>query len=154
MSTSDSSLPSHWQYYAECARQAHHGRVEDFGYGREELLGETLAVIESGLPFTDDCRQRLDRLPRNRAKKHRRLRLYLFGKRSPARAQELSAVDVADAIDQVRDLLSPGEWAVEWRLASGETYAEVALDLDVSPDTLKVRAARWRARIRRKLAVC
>ena len=85
MSTSDASLPAHWQYYAERARQTHHGRVDDFGYGREELLSETLAVIESGSPFTDDCRQRLDRLPWNRAKKYRRLRLSLRDRRSTER---------------------------------------------------------------------
>ena len=65
--------PRAWQYYAERARQTHHGWVDDFGNGREELLWEILAVIESGRPFTDECRQRLNRLAWNRAKKHRRM---------------------------------------------------------------------------------
>jgi hypothetical protein len=154
MSTSDSSLPAHWQFYAERARQAHHGRVDDIGYGREELLWETLAVIQSGVPFTDDCRQRLDRLSWNRAKKHRRLRLHLPGGLSSASAQAESAVEVADSAHQVRSMLSPGEWEIECRLAAGQTYAEVAVDLGLSPDALKVRASRWRSRIRRKLAAC
>jgi hypothetical protein len=153
MSTLDPPLPAHWQFYAERARQTHHGRVDDFGYGREELLSETLTVIQSAIPFTDDCRQRLDRIPRNRAKKHRRLRLYLLGRPSPASAQEASAVDLADSVDEVRGMLSPSEWKVECRLAAGQTYAEIALDCGISPDTLKVRAGRWRARIRRKLEV-
>jgi hypothetical protein len=117
------------------------------------MLWETLAVIESGSPFNDDCRQRLDRLPWNRAKKHRCLRLHLLRKSSPAGAQETWAVEVADAVEQVRGMLSPGEWAVECRLAAGQTYAEVAPDLGISPDALKVRASRWRDRVRRELVV-
>ena len=62
-------------------------------------------------------------------------------------------VDISDAVEQVRRMLSPDEWEVECRLAAGQTYAEVALDRGLSPDTLKVRAGRWRARIRRKLPV-
>jgi hypothetical protein len=153
MSTSDPSLPAHWQFYADRARQTNHGLVDDFGYGREELLWETLAVIESGIPFTDDCRQRLDRIPRNRAKKHRRLRRYLLGGPSSAVAQDDSIVEVADSVEQVRGMLSPAEWEVEWRLAIGQTYAEVALDQGLSPDALKVRVSRCRARIRRKLEI-
>ena len=149
MSTSDPSLPAHWQFYAEHARQTHYGRVDDFGYGREELLGETLAVIESDCPFTDECRQRLDRIPWNRAKKHRRLRLHLLATPSPASAYEVN-LEVTDSVDQVRGMLSPGEWEVECRLAAGQTYAEVAFDCGISPDTLKVRASRWRARTRRE----
>src|SRR5438552_3652834 len=98
MSTSDSPLPAHWQFYAERAHQTHHGRVDDFGYGREELLWETLSVIQSGTPFTDDCRQRLDRIPQNRGKKHQRLRLYLMARIPPASNHEASAVEVADAV--------------------------------------------------------
>jgi hypothetical protein len=154
MSTSNSPLPAHWQYYADRALQTHHRRVDELGYGQEELLWETLAVIQSGIPFTDDCRQRLDRLPWNRAKKHRRLRLYLLRKQSSDSRRKASAVEVTDSVDQVRGMLSPDEWEVEWRLAAGQTYAEVALDRGLSPDALKVRAARWRAGIRGKLSVC
>jgi hypothetical protein len=111
-----------------------------------------LAVIESGSPFTDGCRQRLDRLPWNRAKKHRRLRLYCLRRPSLAGTREASVVEVAGcSVDQVRGMLSASEWEIEYRLASGQTYAEVAVGSGVSPDTLKVRAGRWRARIRRKL---
>jgi hypothetical protein len=145
-------LPAHWQFYADHARETHRGLVDDIGYGREELLWETLAVIESGTPFTDDRRQRLDRTPWNRAKKHRRLRLYLLNRPSSAGAQTDSTVEVADSVEQVRGMLSQAEWNVEWRLAGGQTYAQVALDHGLSPEAMKVRAARWRARVRREVA--
>ncbi len=155
MSTLDPSLTAQWQFYAQHARQTHYGRVDDFGYGREELLGETLAIIESDSPFTDECRQRLDRIPWNRAKKHRRLRLHFLGRLPSSSAQEVSAIEVADSVDQVRGMLSPSELQVECRLAADQTYAEIALDCGLSGDTLKVRAGRWRARIRgSKLPVC
>ncbi|HBI46337.1 MAG TPA: hypothetical protein DDY78_26320 [Planctomycetales bacterium] len=128
--------------------------MDDFGYGREEFLSETLAVIESNSPFSDDCRQRLGRIPWNRAKKHRRLRLHYPGRLHSSSAQEMSAIEIADSVDQVRGILSPGEWDVECRLAAGQTYAEVALERGLSPDTLKVRAGRWRARIRRQVSMC
>jgi hypothetical protein len=152
MSESDPSLSAHWQFYSERALQTHRGRVDDLAYGREELLWETLVVIESRSPFTDDCRQRLDRIPWNRAKKHRRLRLHLLQRGSLAADQKLRPVEVAGcSIEQVRSMLSPNEWEVEYRLATGQTYADVARDRGISPETLKVRAGRWRARIRRKV---
>ncbi len=154
MLTSDSSLPTHWQSYAELARQTHQGRVDDFGYGREELLWEILALIESGVVFSDECRQRLARIPWNRAKKHRRLRHYRFSRPSSASGQDDSTVEMADWVAHVRSMLSPAEWDVERRLAVGQTYAEVALDHGLSPDALKVRATRWRTRVRRELAAC
>ena len=67
---------------------------------------------------------------------------------------EAPGIEVADSLDQLQGMLSPGEWEVEWRLAAGQTYADVAIDLGLSPDALKVRASRWRARIRRQLAAC
>jgi hypothetical protein len=148
MSAADSFLPAYWQFYSERARQADLGRLDDIGYGREELLWETLAMIESGVPFTDGCHQRLDQIPWNRAKKYRRLGRCLL--ESPARAggHETATVDVADSVDQVRGMLSPDEWEVERRLAGGQTYAEIAANIGLSPDALKVRASRWRARIR------
>ncbi len=154
MSTSDCPLPAHWLFYSERAHQTHHGRVDDFGYGREELLWEILELIQLGAPFTEDCRQRLDRIPWNRAKKHRRLRRCLVKGAFPQSAEVAEPVELTDSIDQVRGMLSPSEWEVECRLAAGQTYAEVALDRGIFPETLKVRAGRWRARIRRKVSVC
>jgi hypothetical protein len=218
MSTSDPPLPAHWQFYNDCSHQTHHGRVNDFGYGREELLWETLAAIEKGVTFIDACRRRLQRIAWNRAKKYRRLRRWLL-RRPPAdgkiasvhssggrerlggqkhvdgaranpegaratcpecgkamtpaeennygsRCEDCWACRAAEAVadgrgavvqgisvDQVRAMLSPGEWEVECRLSAGQTYAEVASDRGLSPDALKVSASRWRARIRPKLAV-
>src|SRR5439155_20826841 len=83
MSVSDDSLPSQWQYYSDRAREAHAGYAGDFGQGREELLHETLKFIGTGNQFTDEQRARLDRIPHNRAKRHRRLRLYMYGKSAP-----------------------------------------------------------------------
>ncbi len=151
MSTSHSPLPAPWQYYAARARQTDRVRVGDFGNGLEELLRETLEVIQSGVPFSDACRQRLDRIPLNRAKKHRRLRLYLRQRPSVAANQETSPLEVAESIEQVRGMFSDSEWEVECRLAAGQRYAEIALERGLSPEALKVRAARWRARIRHAL---
>src|SRR5262249_41144094 len=160
-------------------------------YGREELLWETLVVIQSGVPFNDECRKRLDRIPWNRAKKHRRLGLHLRRRRSaeweaigPGRrlgrqslsgenhteviranqdgagvtcrtcgkamtpaeeaayrsrcedcwAEKAVGVEVDESgaqvqgisVEHVQGMLTPGEWAVECRLAAGQTYPEVA----------------------------
>jgi hypothetical protein len=147
MSASVVPLSPQWQFYAEYAHQTHIRRVDDFGYGCEECLWETLAAVESGSPFSDECRKRLERIPWNRAKKYRRLR-YRRAVTAVVGAAETFRVDVGDSIDRVRALLSADEWDVEWRLAHGATYAEVARGRDVSASSLKVKASRWRARIR------
>ncbi len=152
MSQPDEPLPTHWQFYADRARQAHLGLADDFGQGREELLNDTLTFIETGDPFTDEARDRLDRVPHNRAKKHRRLRLYLFGHSA------LTCLDGPDdeagrLLDEVHEALSPAEWQVECRLAYGESYADIAGDIGVSEGALKMRASRWRARVREAVAV-
>lgn len=151
MSVPDNSLPSHWQYYSDRASEAYAGYVGDFGQGREELLHEALKFIGTGSPFTDDERARLDRVPHNRAKKHRRLRLYTYRKSSSI---YFDAKDDPNAqlIEFVYRSLSPGEWEVECRLAEGETYAAVATNTGLSPDALKMRVSRWRERVREKLS--
>jgi len=58
----------------------------------------------------------------------------------------------ADVAESTRKALLELEWAVEFRLASGQTFAEVASVYDIAPGTLKVRANRWRDRIRDSLA--
>jgi hypothetical protein len=153
MSTSDPALPPRWQFYADRARQTHDGRIDDFSYGREELLWESLRAIESDVPLTDDCKLRLDRIPHNRAKKHRRLRLHPSCRRTPfADHSGFETVDRADLLAWVRLRLSPTEWEIERRLAYGQTYCQVAIDYGLSSAALKVRTARWRARVRRELA--
>jgi hypothetical protein len=147
MSVPANSLPSQWQYYSDRAREAHRGYSDDFGQGREELLHETLKFIGTGNPFTCEDRARLERIPHNRAKKHRRLRLYIYGNVAPT---YLDAKDDPEGqlIGFVHGWLSPSEWEVECRLAGGESYAAVAANTDVSPDALKMRVSRWRARMR------
>ncbi len=98
-------------------------------------------------------RDRLDRIPHNRAKKHLRLFTFL---RSHLRRDEpryLAETDdeATQLLDEAHEALTPGEWEMECRLACGETYAEIADG--VSPTALKMRAGRWRAKIREAIAV-
>jgi hypothetical protein len=143
------SIPFWWQYYSDRGREAHCGYADDFGHGREELLHETLKFITTANPFTDEQRARLDRVPHNRAKKHRRLRLYLSRTVTPT---YFSATDDPDTqrIDFVHESLSPTEWEIECRLADGESYGVIAANTGVSPDALKMRVSRWRARLRER----
>lgn len=152
MSGSDERLPVHWRFYEDRARQAHLGPADDYSQGREELLNDTLTFMKTGDPFTDEVRDRLDRLPQNRAKKHRRLRLYLFG-HSALNCFDGPDDDDARLLDQVHEALSPREWDVECRLACGETFADVAGASGMSVGALKMRASRWRARVREMVAV-
>ena len=68
MSQTDSRISAPWRYYADRARQTHVGRVDAFGYGREELLHEILDAIQSHVVSADACLERLDRVPWNREK--------------------------------------------------------------------------------------
>ena len=145
------SLPAHWDYYLSRSLEAAAARYDDLGRGREEQLWETLDVIQKGAPFVDATRDRLDRLPRNRAKKYARLRRRLAARPGPARpvaAGHVEAIAVADAAAAVRRSLRPDQWDVEYRLACGETFAEVAHVYGVAPGTLKVRVTRWRVVLR------
>ena len=54
-----------------------------------------------------------------------------------------------EQVRRVRALLLPDDWRVVWELASGHSYAELAVDHGVSVGTLKARVARMRARIRK-----
>jgi hypothetical protein len=157
MPTHGTSLPAHWDYYLDRSLEAQTARYDDLGHGREEQLWETLDVIQKGGPFDDATRERLDRLPWNRAKKHRRLRRRLAANVPPARpgegphVEEIAAADTATA---VRGSLRPDQWDVEYRLARGETFAEVAPLYGVAPGTLKARVTRWRARLRSSSLAC
>jgi hypothetical protein len=151
--TGDSLLP-HWRYYADRSSEVNLGPADEFSLGREEQLHETLAFIESGEQFTDAVRERLDRIPHNRAKKHRRLLSFLRGQ---LRGQEPGYApgqddQAAQLLNDVHAALTPEEWLVECRLACGETYAEVA-DGILSPTALRMRVSRWRAMVRQTVAV-
>jgi hypothetical protein len=155
MSVEHASIPPSWLYYQDRSAEADASRADDFGHGREEQLWETLKVIESGEPFTEACRSRLDRVAQNRAKKHRRLRLHLASLAGAVRRDDsphVRAIAVADDMARVRRALSPVQWDVEWRLAGGETYGEVARTYELTPGALKVRVQRWRALIRTRIA--
>jgi hypothetical protein len=157
MSISDAAIPPHWQYYSDRASEAHEGRADDLGQGREEQLNETLLLIESGKPFTDEERKRLDNLPHNRAKKHARL-LKRTEQEAVVRHPRLgtytvktSAISYYDdhyaRINGVHESLTPAEWLVECLLAAGGSYADVAGEC--SGDALKMRVSRWRMRLRK-----
>lgn len=60
----------------------------------------------------------------------------------------MEAIATADAAAAVRRLLRPDQWDVEYRLACGEMFAEVAPAYGMAPGTLKVRVTRWRAVLR------
>jgi DNA-directed RNA polymerase specialized sigma24 family protein len=62
-------------------------------------------------------------------------------------------VELQDEVEAVELHLSVPERRVERRLASGETYSEIALDIGISDAALKVRVSRWRKRVHRHLAI-
>jgi hypothetical protein len=148
MSHVERALSAPWQYYHDRAREAHFGPADFFGFGREEQLWETLAVIEAGAPFNDACQQRLDRIPQNRAKKYRRLMRYLKGAAVVFHRSGEQAVDVADEAAAAQSYLTPTEREVEIRLATGDNFGDIAPDVMLSTAALKMRASRWRQRVR------
>ena len=150
MSVLETVLSAPWLYYSNRARETHLGRADHFNLG-EEQLWETLRVIESGEPFDADCRNRLDRIPQNRAKKYLRLlqKLALFAR--PATSIEPPFLDVKDEVEAVERHLSPAEQEVERRLAADETYAQISADMRITAAALKVRVSRWRRRVREHL---
>ena len=95
------ALPAPWQYYADRAIEAHQGRADCFGLGREEQLCETLRVIEQKIPFDDACRKRLDRLPQNRSKKHFRLLQRLADIARATKLVEPSSLELRDEVEGV-----------------------------------------------------
>lgn len=145
MSVSDDDLPPHWKYYATRAHEAHCGRADDYGQGREEQLDETLSLIAKGRRFTKKLRQRLDRLPHNRSKKHTRLRLHLLCNPVVSCEDENEPL-----IDRVHATLTSVAWEIECRLAAGESYA--ALGGGVTVAALKMRVSRWRVAVREQIS--
>ncbi len=151
MSEAAHSLSTHWHYYLTRAREADANRFDTFGYGREEQLDEILMSIQDGLDFTEDLIGRFDRIPQNRARKHRRLLSHIKSPATPYRLEEATHVRTAtfkDIAARVRELMSDDEWRVELRLAEGEGYDAISQDYGVPQGTMKVRVSRWRQRIR------
>jgi hypothetical protein len=148
------SLSTHWQYYLNRAREADINRLDTFGYGREEQLDAILTAIRDGIDFTEDLIGRLDRIPQNRARKHRRLLSHFRSPTTPSRQVEAAHVRTAtlkDLAAHVRGLTSDDEWRVELRLAEGEGYEAISRDHGVSQGAMKVRVNRWRQRLRAEL---
>lgn len=144
-------LPAHWEYYRNHSLKTHHARCDHHGYGREEHLNETLRAIGESGQFDAATLNRLDGVAWNRAKKHRRLKMMLFSGFGWPKFFATCCEKVlitSDTVSAVRQSLKAGQWEVEWRLASGEPFQEIARDLGVAVGTLKVRVSRWRSRLR------
>ena len=129
--------------------------MDDYGHGREEQLSETLAAIERKETFDDACRARLDRVPHNRAKKHRRMRQHLSAVRTDVTVQSnpSESFETRELVRSVRRVLTGEQWAIEFRLALGESYSKLSREYEVSPAALKVRVCRWRVQVRERLAL-
>ncbi|HEV3438767.1 MAG TPA: hypothetical protein VG122_15485 [Gemmata sp.] len=150
MSSSQHSISHHWQYYADLSSETHNGRVDNRGLGREEQLNETLEAIKRGEELNEAIKSRLGRMPHNRGKKHYHIRQYLIQNKSLATYEEspLKRLILAEELALVRNALTPEQWAIENRLADGESYESIASDHRVTSATMKVRVHRWREKLR------
>jgi hypothetical protein len=59
-------------------------------------------------------------------------------------ATRSSSIAVVELVDKAKRTLSPGQWAVELRLAAGDTYSQEAIDHGTSADVLKKTGSAWR----------
>lgn len=146
-------LAPQWQYYAEHSSEADRGKADEFGHGREEQLNEVLHAIERGDVFDEECLARLDRIPQNRAKKHRRLRVVVKNRVSAIESVASDCAERADTIASVREILTPLQWVVEYRLATGATYDVLSREYDIKPGAIKVQVCRWRVRVREQMGM-
>lgn len=153
LSIAPSILAPQWQYYANHSSETDRGKADEFGHAREEQLNEVLLAIELGDVFDEECQARLDRIPQNRAKKHRRLRVVAKHHVSTIESVASDCAERADLIASVRVILTPREWTVEFRLSSGATYDVLAREYETSPGALKVQVCRWRVRVREQMGM-
>lgn len=141
---STDTLPVHWQYYARNAHLTDRRRCDCLAAGHEEQLDAILDAIAAGDDFTPERLACFERIPWNRAKKHRRL-AHVLRRRESAQVDQL--VRRADAADEL-PRLSVEHLRVEWSLASGETYLGIASVLKLTVGALKMRLSRWRREVR------
>ena len=144
-------LSACWKYSLAKSEMADSSRLDHFGWGCEEQLNETLLAIERGDNFGDPLEKSLGRLPRNRAKKHRRLKHELkIADRNWAKTEDSHVKSCFDRfeVEDVRRLFTPEEFEVEHWLAHGETYGGIASRLGSTAAALKMRTLRWRKRIK------
>ena len=154
MCIAESAPPPHWQYYSDRAREAHLGRADHYGTGREEQLDEILECIRKGEPLTERRRGQLERLPQNRGKKYLRLLQYLeCRQRTEPSVTAVDIIELRDEVEFVVGYLSRSERYVERSLASGSSYADIAAEMRVSMAAMKMRAARWRRRVRGEIMI-
>lgn len=146
-------LAPQWQYYADRSSEADRGKADEFGHAREEQLNEVLHAIERGDVFDEECLARLDRIPQNRAKKHRRLRVVVKNQESTIESVASDCVERADLIASVRVILTLHQWVVEYRLATDATYDVLSREYDITPGAIKVQVCRWRVRVREQMGM-
>lgn len=147
-----SALHAHsfWDFYSKLSQRSHRSCCDDFGHALEEQLWETLYAIEKCSVFNTDDLDRLERLPQNRMKKYRRLRLRMAQTAKQFIEHDFQSVDRKSTHDRIRDELPAGAWAVEQQLAGADAYATIANELGISENALKMRVSRWRSKIRAK----
>ena len=138
------ALPTEWQYYADRARDAHTASCDPLAAGREEQLDKILASIATGRDFTPAVVARLERLPWNRAKKHRRFDRTLRQRES---VRERTALRPPHSIGEF-PTLDAEHFRVEGLLIAGESYPVIARRMATTVAALKMRVVRWRRAIR------
>lgn len=141
---SNETLPTPWQYYAGRARDAHDSAYDQFAPGREEQLDEIIDSIARGIDFTPTVVARLERVPWNRAKKHRRLVCKLQRRES---VRQLTALQPPRSVKELPTLHAQ-HLRVERFLIAGHSYPVIARRLTTTVGALKMRVIRWRQAIR------
>ena len=147
------TLSVEWQCYAECSERTHRRRCDAFGNGSEEQCCKILDDIAKATEFTLGVRESIERLPWNRAKKHIRLQRCIRrrAEQFDRERQQRRACPGPDTA--VLDLLAPTQFAIETRLAEGESYCIIACDLGVAEGALKMKVSRWRQEVRAAFAI-
>ncbi len=137
-------LPPARQYYADRSRDTHRAACDRLGNVREEQLDGILDSIATGRDFTPDLFARLERLPWNRAKKHRRLQRTL---RRLESARERSARRPSHDLKEYLTL-DAEHLQVERLTIAGDSYPVIARRLTTTVGALKMRVSRWRQAVR------
>lgn len=152
LSSAAAHLSLGWEFYLEASRRADSEPLDSEGWGREEQLDEILHQMGSDAAFTPELCNRLNRLPWNRAKKHRALRRRYRSwavAKTVADAHPCERLIDLESIESIRRRLTAKQFEVEDRLSQGQTYTAVAAVFQVSPGVLKMRVSRWRCEVRR-----
>ena len=152
LSSAAAHLSLGWEFYLEASRRADSEPLDSEGRGREEQLDEILHQMGSDAAFTPELCNRLNRLPWNRAKKHRALRRryrMVFANKTVPDQHPCERLIAEEAMETIRRKLTVMQFEIESRLSGGQTYAIVTAVFRQSPGVLKMRVSRWRREVRR-----